>query len=229
MPHFHDVPTDASECQVVAMEKITKKGSINNTLEYTKASDWASTKFDVIVVILYKTEHKDQCANLLGITIKPLLEEMLNCDGFHTSTLRMILEAVTFKSTVPKKLTQNSTSIVHVSCPVSNCTFYAEMPKRVFHILPKSDGFRNHLNFGEDYKVHYNAECPTFPMTRIWYVGKFLQDLKTHYEAHHGDLVKRDELPFYLSPTFTSTLYSRGPSDYKIGHPPKSGDDKECV
>eukprot|EP00957_Ditylum_brightwellii_P149730 11402542-Ditylum_brightwellii.AAC.1 len=59
MPHFHDVPTDSSEHQVVAIKKSIKKGSIKNTLEYTKASDWASTKFDAIANILHKTERTD--------------------------------------------------------------------------------------------------------------------------------------------------------------------------
>eukprot|EP00957_Ditylum_brightwellii_P006321 479676-Ditylum_brightwellii.AAC.1 len=64
----------------------------------------------------------------------------------------MILEAVMFKSTVPKKSARSSISIAHVSFPVPNCTFHVEMPKKVFYVLPKTDGFRDHLNFGEDYK-----------------------------------------------------------------------------
>eukprot|EP00957_Ditylum_brightwellii_P007093 538436-Ditylum_brightwellii.AAC.1 len=64
----------------------------------------------------------------------------------------MILEAVTFKSIVPKKPMQSSTNIAHVSYPVPTCTFHVEVPKKMFHVLPKSEGFRDHLNFGEDYK-----------------------------------------------------------------------------
>eukprot|EP00957_Ditylum_brightwellii_P168492 12825464-Ditylum_brightwellii.AAC.1 len=64
------------------------------------------------------------------------------------------------------------------------------MSKKVFYILPKSDDFKNNLNFGEDYKAHHNAECATFPMSTFWYIGKFLLDLKTHNEAHRRDLVE---------------------------------------
>eukprot|EP00957_Ditylum_brightwellii_P141479 10778039-Ditylum_brightwellii.AAC.1 len=61
---------------------------------------------------------------------------------------------------------QSSTSIAQLSCPVPNCTFHAEMLKKVFNVLPKSDGSKDHLNFGEDHKGHCNAECATFPMTK---------------------------------------------------------------
>eukprot|EP00957_Ditylum_brightwellii_P144952 11040837-Ditylum_brightwellii.AAC.1 len=105
MPHFHYVPTDASEHQVVAIKMSTKKGSIKNMLEYMKASHWANTKFNMIADILHETEHEDQYANLLANNIKPLLEEVLISNGFHISTSRMILEAVAFKSTVPEKST----------------------------------------------------------------------------------------------------------------------------
>eukprot|EP00957_Ditylum_brightwellii_P059585 4524072-Ditylum_brightwellii.AAC.2 len=163
----------------------------------------------------------------------------------------MILEAVTLKSTVPKKTTQSSTGITHVSCPVPNCTFHAEIPKKAFHVLPKSDGFKNNLNFGEDYKVHYDAECSMFPMSKLQYIGKFLLDLKTNYEAHNRDLVDSNEPPLLLEPYiyFYFVLKKRGStnleiwrlkqaennkssrvaSSYKIGRPPKSGDDEECV
>eukprot|EP00957_Ditylum_brightwellii_P124918 9522977-Ditylum_brightwellii.AAC.1 len=62
---------------------------------------------------------------------------------------------------------QSSTSIAHVSCPVPSCTFHAEMPKKVFNVLPKADGSKDRLNFGEDYKVHYDAECATLPMKKL--------------------------------------------------------------
>eukprot|EP00957_Ditylum_brightwellii_P190997 14542783-Ditylum_brightwellii.AAC.1 len=61
---------------------------------------------------------------------------------------------------------QSSTSIAHVFCPVPSCTFHAEMPKKVFNVLPKADDSKDYLNFGEDYKVQYNAECATFPTTK---------------------------------------------------------------
>eukprot|EP00957_Ditylum_brightwellii_P081326 6186396-Ditylum_brightwellii.AAC.1 len=67
------------------------------------------------------------------------------------------------------------------------------MPKKVFNVLPKSEGSKDHLNFGEDYKIHYNAECVAFPMIKTWYVGKSLLVLKDHYEVHHGDLVQREQ------------------------------------
>eukprot|EP00957_Ditylum_brightwellii_P011602 876816-Ditylum_brightwellii.AAC.1 len=54
------------------------------------------------------------------------------------------------------------------------------MPKKVFKALSKAEGSNDHLNFGEDYKVHYDAECATFPMTKNW------------------DLVKNGQLPLLL-------------------------------
>eukprot|EP00957_Ditylum_brightwellii_P140016 10668990-Ditylum_brightwellii.AAC.1 len=63
---------------------------------------------------------------------------------------------------------QSSTSIAYVSCPVPSCAFDAEMPKKVFIILPKADGSKDHLNFGEDYKVFYNAEWKDSPKSEMW-------------------------------------------------------------
>eukprot|EP00957_Ditylum_brightwellii_P065302 4952781-Ditylum_brightwellii.AAC.1 len=110
MLHMCDVPTDVTEHQIVLIKNNKKKGSTKNIFKYTKVSDCANTKFDMIADILHKDEHKVQRANSLDTAIKPLLEEML------------------------------------------------KMPKKMFCILPKSDGFKNNLHFGEDYKLHYNAE-----------------------------------------------------------------------
>eukprot|EP00957_Ditylum_brightwellii_P025921 1960864-Ditylum_brightwellii.AAC.1 len=46
------------------------------------------------------------------------------------------------------------------------------MPKKMFNVLPKADGSKDHLNFGEDYKEHF--------------------------ESHHGDLVENGQLPILL-------------------------------
>eukprot|EP00957_Ditylum_brightwellii_P080437 6117958-Ditylum_brightwellii.AAC.1 len=72
------------------------------------------------------------------------------------------------------------------------------MPKKVFNVLPKADGCKDYLNFGEDYKVHYDAECATFPMAKTWYVSKSLWVLKKHFETHHVDLVDNEKLPLLL-------------------------------
>eukprot|EP00957_Ditylum_brightwellii_P199254 15188767-Ditylum_brightwellii.AAC.1 len=69
MPHFHDTPTDATAHQILSIEKSIHEGKIKKTLKYTKVSDWANTKFDVIADILHKTEHEDQRANFLATTI----------------------------------------------------------------------------------------------------------------------------------------------------------------
>eukprot|EP00957_Ditylum_brightwellii_P149668 11397473-Ditylum_brightwellii.AAC.1 len=251
MHHMYDVPIDGTEHQIVLIENNKKKGSIENILKYTNISDRANTEFDVIADILHKDEHKVQHANLLDTAIKPLLEEMLSLNGFNSSTSRMILDAVMLKSTVPKKPTQTSTSSTYVSCPVPNCTFHVEIPKKVFHVLPKMDGLKNNLHFGEDYKLCFDTECSLFPMTRLWYVGRFLQDLKTHYEKCHMDLVDRNELPLLLESYiyFHFVLKRRGSpkskmwrlkrseneianrvtSSYKKGHPPKIGDDEDYM
>eukprot|EP00957_Ditylum_brightwellii_P138788 10579470-Ditylum_brightwellii.AAC.1 len=117
------------------------------------------------------------------------------------------------------------------------------MPKKVLNILPRAEGSKYHLNFGEDYKVHYNAECATFPMKTTQYVGKLLFVLKEHYESHNGDLVEREQLHLLLesyiyfhfvlkgkgSPKtemwklkkMKNNKSSRVASGYKIGHPHK--------
>eukprot|EP00957_Ditylum_brightwellii_P149488 11383989-Ditylum_brightwellii.AAC.1 len=99
------------------------------------------------------------------------------------------------------------------------------MPKKVFNILPKSEGSKDHLIFGEDYKEHY--------------------------ESHHMDLVELEQLPLLLeshiyfhfvlkgkgSPKsemwklkeMKNNKSSRVASGYKIGCPPKSGGDEKCV
>eukprot|EP00957_Ditylum_brightwellii_P140395 10697132-Ditylum_brightwellii.AAC.1 len=93
------------------------------------------------------------------------------------------------------------------------------MPKKVFSILPKVEGSKDHLNFGEDYKEHY--------------------------ESHHVDLVEREQLPLLLKSYIYFNFVLKGKSSpesemwklkqmknnksnrvasgYKIGHPPKSG------
>eukprot|EP00957_Ditylum_brightwellii_P071308 5420523-Ditylum_brightwellii.AAC.1 len=109
MPCFYDAPTDATARQIFSIKKSNQEGKIKKTLEYMKDSDWANTKFNIIANIFHKTEHEDQCASLLANTIQPLLKETLNNNGFDASTSSLILEAATFKSTIPKKTMQSST------------------------------------------------------------------------------------------------------------------------
>eukprot|EP00957_Ditylum_brightwellii_P142736 10876408-Ditylum_brightwellii.AAC.1 len=142
MPHFHDAPTDASAHQIVLIKKCTKKGSIKNTLEYTKASDWENTKFDMIADIFHKTEHEDQHANLFVTTIKLLLQETLNSNGFHSSTSRLILEAVMFKSTVFKKLRESVQVLCMCPTQYQTAHFMWECQRRCFTYCPSQRASR---------------------------------------------------------------------------------------
>eukprot|EP00957_Ditylum_brightwellii_P084364 6416065-Ditylum_brightwellii.AAC.1 len=68
------------------------------------------------------------------------------------------------------------------------------MPNNVFKILPKIEGFSTKLNYGEDYKIHYNTECVAFPTLRTQYLYRYLFVLKSHYKEYHVDLVENNNL-----------------------------------
>eukprot|EP00957_Ditylum_brightwellii_P152711 11624280-Ditylum_brightwellii.AAC.1 len=103
------------------------------------------------------------------------------------------------------------------------------MPKKVFNILPKLEGFKDHLNFEEDYKVHYNAECATFPMTKLE-----LEQLPLLLESYiyFCFVLKTRGSPnseMWKLKQVENNKYCRVASGYKKGHLPKSGGDEECV
>eukprot|EP00957_Ditylum_brightwellii_P045310 3434771-Ditylum_brightwellii.AAC.1 len=149
----------------------------------------------MIADILHKGEHKDKRAIFLDTAIKLFLEEIFSENGFDENASRIILQAVIFKSTVPPKPKQISTRSLYVSCSVASCRFHLEMPKKVFHVLPKMKGSRDKSNYREDYKVHYTAEYAAFPTARIQYLCRYLLKLKGHFKQYQADLVDSNNLP----------------------------------
>eukprot|EP00957_Ditylum_brightwellii_P206662 15349406-Ditylum_brightwellii.AAC.1 len=92
--------------------------------------------------------------------------------------------------------------------------------KKLFDVLPKSDGFQNHLDFDQDYMVWYQnkANSETSLSNKSRKVPTFLNKIKKHFCTVHNNVLITDTAPLVIrsSVFYRETLKKKGQPNHDM-------------
>eukprot|EP00957_Ditylum_brightwellii_P201590 15326315-Ditylum_brightwellii.AAC.1 len=134
-------------------------------------------------------------------------------------TISLTCDALTFKHTVIEKL-HLPHSNVSIKCPIPGCKYKTYMQKKLFDVLPKNNGFQNHLDFGQNYMVWYQNEAnsETSLSNKSKKVPEFLNKIKKHFHTVHISVLIADTTPLVIRSSifYHETLKKKGQPNHNM-------------